>query len=459
MSEGVLVVSYGARAATMVDLFERSEHEVDLFIVDKQKNPFNVERSEEHIVDPSLSVDNIVDFADEHKEKIDFGIVGPEDPIIKGVRDDVEEKTSIPMICPTEEFAIEVSKVRQRKLMEEVTPEMNPEFKVFTPEDFSSKEEAKEAVNDYLDEVGNDVAVKPDTPAAGKGVGVWGDHFTTRDELFEEFFYPNLQDGKVLIEKKVEGEEFSLQFISDGEHLIETPPVRDYKRAFEGEEGPNTGGMGSYKAEGNILPFMEESDWEKALETGKKLHKALKEEGDKEGLRGFPLYMAYVCNSDGIKVFEINSRPGDPEVMNILPILEEDFVKVCHKILDQELNTLEFEDKATVVTYKVPWDYGRDEDYKGDKKIDLSEVKQMEKEYEDKLRVYPAALEMENNEYHAQSSRTIGVVGIDETIEEARSVSQTAVEKIKGADLRYRNDIASKDHIQKSKEHMAELRE
>ncbi len=458
MSEGVLVVSYGARAAVMVDLFERSEHEVDLFIVDKQKNPFNVERAEEHIVDPSLSVDTIVEFAEKNEEKIDFGIVGPEDPIINGVRDEVEEKTSIPIICPTEDFAIEKSKVRQRELMEKVAPDMNPEFKVFDPEEFSSEEEVKEAVYDYLDEIGNDVAIKPDTPAAGKGVGVWGDHFTTREELFKEYFYPNFEDGKVLIERKVEGEEFSLQFISDGEHLIKTPSVRDYKRAFEGEKGPNTGGMGSYKAEGDILPFMDEIDWKKALDTGEKLHEALKEEGSKEGLRGFPLYMAYVCSSDGIKVFEINSRPGDPEVMNILPILKDDFVDVCHKLIDGELNDLEFEDRSTVVTYKVPWDYGRDEEYKGDKKIDLSEAKEMEKEYSEHLRMYPAALEMEDNEYYAQSSRTIALVGIAETIEKARSISQEAVEKIKGADLRYRSDIASKEHIQKSKDHMADLR-
>ncbi len=458
MSKGVLVVSYGARAASMVDLFERSEHDVDLFIVDKQKNPFNVERAEEHMVDPSLSVDNIVKFAKEHEDRIDFGIVGPEDPIIGGVRDEVEEKTSISMICPTAEFAIEKSKVRQRKLMEEVAPEMNPEFKIFDPDEFSSKAEVKEAVYDYLDQIGNEVAIKPNTPAAGKGVGVWGDHFTSREKLFEEFFYPNFTDGKVLIERKVEGEEFSLQFISDGEHLIKTPAVRDYKRAFEGEEGPNTGGMGSYKAEGDILPFMGESDWEKALKTGEKLHEVLKKEGDEEDLRGFPLYMAYVCSSDGIKMFEINSRPGDPEIMNILPILKEDFVEVCHKILEGELTSLEFEDRATVLTYKVPWDYGKDEEYEGDKKIDLSAAKEMEEDHSDNLRIYPAALEMENGDYYAQSSRTIGLVGIDETIEKARSISQEAVEKIKGADLRYRSDIASEDHIQKSKDHMAELR-
>ncbi|MEF8832745.1 MAG: phosphoribosylglycinamide synthetase C domain-containing protein [Candidatus Thermoplasmatota archaeon] len=458
MSEGVLVVSYGARAASMVDLFERSEHEVDLFIVDKQKNPFNVKRAEEHIVDPSLSVDNIVEFVEKHEDRIDFGIVGPEDPIIAGVRDEVEEKTSISMICPTADFAIEGSKVRQRRLMEDVAPEMNPKFKVFDPAEFSSKSEVKEAVYDYLDKIGNEIAVKPDTPAAGKGVGVWGDHFTSREELFEEFFYPNFQDGKVIIERKVEGEEFSLQFISDGEHLIETPAVRDYKRAFEGEEGPNTGGMGSYKAEGNVLPFMDEGDWEKALETGEKLHRALKREGNKEGLRGFPLYMAYVCGSDGIKMFEINSRPGDPEIMNILPILKDDFVEVCHKILEGNLSSLEFQDRATVVTYKVPWDYGRDEDYEDDKRLDLSRAKEMEKEYSEFLRIYPAALEMEHGDYYAQSSRTIGLVGIGGTIEKARSISQKAVEKIEGADLRYRNDIASKEHIQKSKDHMAELR-
>ena len=104
---GVLIISYGAREAAMVDAFARSQnYDVELYIADKQRNPFNVERAAKHVVIPELNVEEICKLAEANKDKIDFGIVGPEKPIIEGVRDLVEERTGIPMICPTKEYAI-----------------------------------------------------------------------------------------------------------------------------------------------------------------------------------------------------------------------------------------------------------------------------------------------------------------------------------------------------------------
>ncbi|NIO37602.1 hypothetical protein GTO27_07850, partial [Candidatus Bathyarchaeota archaeon] len=126
------------------------------------------------------------------------GIVGPEKPIINGVRDVVEKETSIPMICPTKRFAIERSKVAQRHLFQRIAPEVNPKFKIFDPKNYHSLEHVRKIVYAWLDELDDKVAVKPDRPAAGKGVGVWGDHFNTRQQIWEHFL-ANYQHGPVII--------------------------------------------------------------------------------------------------------------------------------------------------------------------------------------------------------------------------------------------------------------------
>src|SRR3989338_3231291 len=262
---GILVVSYGARACSMIDAFSRSSHKTEFYVADRQRNPFNAKIAKEHAIIPDLGVKKIVEFAEKYANNIDFGIVGPENPIIDGVRDEVE-KLGIPMICTTKEFAIEGSKVTQREIIQETVPDANPRFRVF---DDSSKETKKE-LWEWLDELGNQAAVKPDLPGFGKGVGVWGDHFTTREDLWEHFL-SIIRNSRVIVEEKIEGEEFSLQCFSDGRHLIPLPAVRDYKRAFDDDKGPNTGGMGSYKDVSELLPFMEQKDWNDAVTVAEKL--------------------------------------------------------------------------------------------------------------------------------------------------------------------------------------------
>src|SRR4030042_641101 len=116
---GVLVVSYGAREAAIVDAFARSpNHKVELYIADKQRNPFTVEKDTKHVVIPDLNVEAICKCAEANKDKIDFVMVGPEKPIIDGVRDLVEKRTGIPVICPKQEYGIEVSRVQQRLLFD-----------------------------------------------------------------------------------------------------------------------------------------------------------------------------------------------------------------------------------------------------------------------------------------------------------------------------------------------------
>ena len=185
---GVLVVSYGAREVAMADALLRSKkYQVELYVADKQCNPFNAEKATKHKVIPNLDIEEICKFAEENKDKLDFVMVGSEKPIIEGIRDLIEKQTGIPVICPTKEYAIEESKIAQRILFEEIAPEANPRFKIFDPADYKGKDVRSKAVYKWLDELDNQAVVKPDKPALGKGVGVWGDHFANREQLFEHF--------------------------------------------------------------------------------------------------------------------------------------------------------------------------------------------------------------------------------------------------------------------------------
>ena len=462
---GILVVSYGARAVAMVDAFKRSiNYAVELYVADKQRNPFNVKKSVKHIVIPDLNAEKICKFAEANKDKIDFCIVGPEKPIINGVRDLVEKRTSIPVICPKKEYAIEASKVAKRQLFQEIVPEVNPRFRIFNPKDYKSQEQTKKTVYTWLDELENKAVVKPDKPAAGKGVGVWGDHFTSRQQLFEHFL-ANFQYGSVIIEEKVEGEESSFQAFCDGKHLVPLPETRDYKRAFDGDMGPNTGGMGSYKAVSDVLPFMSDADRAKEIEIITKIFEKLKA-ADNKALRGIPFYVAFVHTSKGPKILENNSRPGDPEIQNILPILKDDFVDVCYKILEGNLTRIELEKAATVLTYKVPPSYGGYSSIFPNlvnkkeigKPVNLKKAYELTRKYGEKIRVYPASMELRNSETYTLKSRAISVIGIDENIEAARQISLEGMKAIKGGALWHRTDVASKQHIEKSVRHMEELR-
>jgi phosphoribosylamine--glycine ligase len=463
---GILVVSYGSRAAAMVDAFVRSEeYAPEIYVVDKQKNPFNLKKAESHVVISDFDLREIVKFAKRYEDRIDFGIVGPEKPIIAGVRDIVEKETRIPMICPTKRYAIEGSKVAQRQLFQRVAPQVNPKFRVFDPKDYSSIGQVKKSVHAWLKILNNEVAVKPDRATAGKGVGVWGDHFSTREEVFEHFL-SNYQYGPVIIEEKVEGEESSFQTFCDGKHLVPLPETRDYKRAFEDDKGPNTGGMGSYKDSGAILPFMNSRDREKEIELVNKIFRELKGKGSNPELRGIPFYSAFIHTDKGPKILENNSRPGDPEIMNLLPILEDDFIDVCFRMLDADLRKVNFRQAATVVTYKVPPNYGgystefpeRVNKNEVGTPVDLSEARRLVKKKSGELRVYPGSLEVRGNEVFALGSRAVGVIGIGDNIQEAREISLEGIGAIKGGGLWNRNDVAAEEHIKKSVGHMERLR-
>jgi phosphoribosylamine--glycine ligase len=346
-------------------------------------------------------------------------------------------------------------------------PEVNPRFRVFDPKDYKNVPAVKKALYAWLDELKNQVAVKPDRPAAGKGVGVWGDHFNTREELFEHFL-SNYQYGTVIVEEKIDGEESSFQAFCDGRHLTPLPETRDNKRAFDDDKGPNTGGMGSYKDVGDTLPFMTTADRDKEIEIVDKIFRELRRTADKTDLRGVPFYEAFIHTGKEPKILENNSRPGDPEALSILPIIKDDFVDVCYNILEGNLTHINLEKKATVATYKAPPNYGGYASVFPDlvntaevnTPVELSEAEKLTAKYRANMRVYPGSMEIrDDGNNYALSSRAVCVVGIGDSIQAAREISLEGIKAIKGGALWHRNDIASVKHIQKSVKHMEKLRQ
>ncbi len=459
---GIMVTSYGSRGMALADAFRRSgKYDVDLYIADKQRNPFGVAIAKAHEVVPGLDIDGLYDFAKRHRSKLAFAVPGSEGPVIDGLRDRLEGDFNIPVVCPTSNAALEVSKVEQRELIERFCPEANPRYKVFQrdPADGAHIDDLRASVSEWYHKLDGRLAVKPELPGFGKGVGVSGDHFTTFDEMWDKFFWPAAQDGgKVILEEYVEGQEVSQQVFTAGGNYSLTPCVRDFKRAFNGDRGPNTGGMGTFSGPGYMLPFMDGSDWGSIQDTTARLFEGLNQVYGNE-LRGVSLYIAYTLTGDGAKILEINSRPGDPEWMNTVVTMEDDPVDTFLGMANDELRPVNFnEGLATVLTYAVPQTYGGKGAEIGNTRLNLGYAFLMEGLKKGKLRLFPGSMElMDDSSMHTLKSRTIASVGIGESIQEARETSLLGIAQIDG-NLWHRTDIASEEYIQQCIGHMESLR-
>jgi len=205
--------------------------------------------------------------------RADFAIIASEDPLAAGVADALQEN-GIPCIGPTKRLAqLESSKSFTRNLLSKYNIPGNPKHRVFRNSD---------GLLDYLRAEG-DFVVKPDGLTGGKGVKVFGDHFSTVEEGYDycrELF--DMGQPAVVIEEKLDGEEFSFQSFYDGRNIAHTIPVQDHKRAFDDDKGPNTGGMGSYTCSDHLLPFLSRSELEKAKEINRAVGEALVSEVGEE---------------------------------------------------------------------------------------------------------------------------------------------------------------------------------
>jgi len=431
----ILLVGNGAREHAVAEAIINSPQKPKLFTYMKSRNPGLVNLSEDVQTGSYDNLDEIKAFA--QSNNIDFAFIGPEDPLSKGAVDALEE-INIKSVGPKKSLAkLETSKSFTRVLMEKYDIPGMPKFKVCY-----KKEDAEE----FLKSV-EEIVVKPDGLTGGKGVMVQGDHFKTKEEgLGIAIDYIN-KDNKVVIEEKLIGEEFSLQSLTDGVNLFDFPPVQDHKRAFIDDKGPNTGGMGSYST-GRLLPFMTQNDLEDAHIITKRMAEAIKKETG-ELYKGV-MYGGFIITKDGVKLIEYNARFGDPEAMNVLPILKNDFVEVCQGVINNTLDkiTPEFSEEATVCKYAVPKGYPTKP--VENEKVDLSEVSK-------KAKIYYAAVDEKEDGLYMTKSRAIGFVGIAPVIEDAEVIAEDAVCSVKGP-VFHREDIGTKELIRKRIDHMKELR-
>ena len=454
---GVLIVSKSLSSSAIIDTLLRSEkYSPEFFVVEKQTNPLNLSRAKVHHVVPDLNIAEVARFAGKYKKELAFGLTDTEDFVTGGGRDRVEKETGVQMICVTQKYAVESSKADQRVLFDEIWPQANPRYKVFDPKKYRGEAAAISDLKKLASEFGG-IVIKPDAPARGAGVGVWGADFRTEDQMVA-FFRNVYSKGRVVVEERVEGEESSFQAFSDGRHFSPAPMARDYKRALDNNKGKLTGGMGSYRGSESWLPFIRPSEWETIVDAERRAFRRWKGRGSNPGLRGIVLYDALMHTREGFKVLERNSRGGNTEQVNILTTMLDDFVDVCYRMIDGTLRGIRFSKNASVVTCAVPLAYGiPGADLGLHERISLKAAYDLEKRYAGELRIFPMDIRREHGVTYVGTSRSVAVAGIGRSVEDAREISLAGVRAVDGP-LRSRSDIASNTDVARSRNHLMTLR-
>lgn len=430
----VLVVGGGGREHAIVAAIARSRKDPFIYVVMSKKNPGIAVLCEDFLLEKETDVEKVVEFA--LSKNIELAVVGPEAPLAVGLADALED-AGISVASPKQKVAqLEFDKAWARNFMRNNKIDGCPVFDVFTD---------KDAMDAFIDKLGN-VAIKPSGLTGGKGVKVMGDQLPDL-ETAKIYAASLLDQGSVVVEENLVGEEFTLQAFVDGKNLAFMPTVQDHKRAFENDLGPNTGGMGSYNAPGEILPFLTAKDVESSKQIMVDTVKALYKETGQQ-YKG-TLYGQFMITKDGPRVIEFNARFGDPEAMNVLPLLETDYVDVLAAMASGTLDKLDvrFSKKATVCKYAVPAGYP-DKPTK-DREVVVGDI-------DGALFFYSSVYEKDGKVY-TTGSRSVAVVGVADSIENAEKIAQNALENISG-DLHYRSDIGKAFLIQRRIDHMKQIR-
>ena len=433
----VLLIGSGAREHAIAKAIKRSAHQPALYVFGGTKNPGIAPISDGYTVGAMDDAEAMLAFAKEHS--IDWAIVGPETPLEAGISDMLWAAT-IPCIGPKKQLAqLESSKSFTRDLTVEYNIPGRIDYQYFTTMD---------GVDEFLDKHVDGYVVKADGLMGGKGVKVSGDHLHSKEEA-KQWCQEIIDKGMgFLLEEKLIGQEFSFISICDGTHLAHTFAIQDHKRAHVGDEGPNTGGMGTYSDMNHSLPFLRKSDIEQAKIINQATAGALKAKFS-EGYKGV-LYGGFMVTADGVKLIEYNARFGDPEAENIFSLLESDFVDTCLAIINGNLtqNHFKFANKASVCKFVATEGYPTPETKKHEP-IDISEVKDMD-------RLLFAGVVEEDGQLYG-SGRAIAVVGIGNTISEAEQIAEAEAKRITG-NLFHREDIGTPELIDKRVQMMRQIR-
>ena len=427
----VLLVGNGAREHAVA---ERLAQDCNLYAVMSKKNPAIAQLSKEFWI---CDIENPNEVRDVIEGKdFDLGFSSPDGTLAAGITDVLAE--SMLVASPSKAASrIEWDKSFMRNLMEEHKIQGIPDLIVTT-----SPDEALKFIKEQ-----EMVAVKPIGLTGGKGVKISGDHFDSYEEACQYAESLIKKDGMVLVEEKLVGEEFTLQAFCDGSRIVTMPPVQDHKRAFVGDKGPNTGGMGSYST-GPNLPFLENGD----IETAKKImtdviHALKKADAPFTGI----LYGQFIVTAKGIRVIEFNARFGDPEAMNVLSLLEGSLSDVFLSMAEGQIQPPKFSNDSTVVKYLVPDGYPTNP--KKDVPVEINDT-----DLENSgAKVFYASVYENQGTVYTTSSRAFGILGKAPAIEDAQRIAESACSLIKGP-LWHREDIGTKELIGRKIEHMRSLR-
>jgi len=436
----VLVVGGGGREHAVVEALRRSGAEI-LAAMGNQ-NPGIRRAAKEVLLGDVTLVDRVVTWA--KGQGAELAVIGPEAPLAAGLADALET-AEIPTVGPRRVAAqLETNKEFARELMREHRIPGLPEFWAF--DSFAGFEE-------WVGDSDMEFVIKPIGLTAGKGVRVWGDHFKTKGEALaygKEVLEKRIGGvPRFLVEEKLVGEEFSLQALCDGTRLLFAPLVQDHKRAYEGDKGPNTGGMGSYSDADHLLPFVTRPDLELAKETMRRTVEAMASRGTP--FRGV-LYGGFMATREGPKLLEYNVRFADPECMNILPILEDDFLGLCVRLTRGQLPpSAGFARKATVCKYIVPTGYGSHPRAGELLKVDEGSILRTG------ARLYYAVVEEKGGHIYTTTSRSLAVVGIADRLEDAEAITEEALAFV-GGTFYARTDIGKPEVVQRKVERMRQIR-
>lgn len=435
MSETVLVIGGGGREHAIVRALAS---DAEVYALASNRNPGIAALAAGTRVAEETDTAAVVRYAE--SIEADAAVVGPEAALAAGVADALTD-AGVFTFGPTAEAArIETDKAYQRRFMADHQLPGTPEFETF--DDGS-------AAAAYVETVDGDVAVKPAGLTGGKGVRVTGEQVSHAEAA--EYVRESDHD-KWVIEERLVGEEFTVQaFVADGE-VRPTPAVQDHKRAYNGDEGPNTGGMGSYSDAGPTLPFLTWDEYQRAVEILEATVDALLE------YTGV-LYGQFMLTSDGPKVVEYNARFGDPEAMNVLPVMETSLLDVVTAARDGEaLPELRFADRATVCKYAVPAGYPTDPESGAEIDVDESTVTAAAEAHGGAALLFYASVDARADGLFTTTSRSFAVVGVAEDVPAAEAIAADALEDI-GPGLRIRTDVGTAELVQSRVDHAASLRD
>lgn len=409
----VLVVGSGGRCHAIVEALSRSSQVEKIFCAPGNAG---IAALAQCVAIKETQVEALRDFAIENG--VELTVVGPEVALEAGIADCFKE-SNLRIFGPSKKAAqIECSKQFAKDLMLKYDVP-TAAYKTFT--------EFDEALA-YVKAGELPTVLKYDGLAAGKGVVIAESMEQAEEALRDMLLDEKFGKGKVVIEEYLEGPEFSLLCFVNGHDVYPMPVAQDHKRAYNGDKGPNTGGMGAYTS----LPFISDEDIEYAM------NNIMRRTADAMVAEGAPfcgvLYGGLMKTKNGIKVIEFNARFGDPETEVILPRLKSDMCQVFCDVADGKTPVIEWDDQATLgvvlASKGYPGSYEKGYTIEGIEEVDGS--------------VYHMGTALKDGKYVTSGGRVMIVVCKAATLKEAQAKANAEIEKIKCDNLFYRTDIGDK---------------